>query len=68
MDDITARIEALRAARGLSESQVAQASAIPLTTFRRRMVAPATFTLEELEKVAAVLDIEPGRLWLGDVA
>lgn len=68
MEDITSRIEALREARGLSESELARSSAIPLTTFRRRLVAPETFTLAEFLRVAVVLDANPGPLWFGDAA
>jgi transcriptional regulator with XRE-family HTH domain len=55
MDQITARIEALRLARGLSETQLATASAISRMTFRRRLVDPTSFTVSELERVAAAL-------------
>jgi len=68
MDQITARIIALRMAAGLSESRLADDSAIPRTTFKRRMVDPSSFTLAELESVAGVLGVEPGALWLGDAA
>lgn len=56
MDQITARIEALRLARGLSETQLATASAIPRMTFRRRLIDPASFTVSELDRVAAALE------------
>jgi transcriptional regulator with XRE-family HTH domain len=65
---ITTRINALREAHGLSESQLADASAIPRTTFRRRLVAPGTFALDELVRLAEVLDTTPSYLWLGEAA
>lgn len=68
MGQITDRITSLRLAAGLSESRLADSSAIPRTTFKRRLVNPASFTLAELENVAAVLGVEPSSLWLGDVA
>lgn len=52
---IAERIEALRVAKGLSETQLATASAIPRMTFKRRMVAPDMFTIGELERVADAL-------------
>lgn len=52
---IATRIETLRAAKGLSETELATLSAIPRVTFKRRMVAPEMFTIGELERVADVL-------------
>lgn len=65
---ITTRINALREAHGLSESQLADASAIPRTTFRRRLVAPGTFTMDEIDRLASTLETTPTYLWLGDAA
>lgn len=68
MEPITARINELRKAAGLSESRLADNSAIPRTTFKRRLVDPASFTLKELGRLAAVLGTDPGWLWHGDDA
>lgn len=68
MEPITARIEALRQAAGLSESRLADNSAISRTTFKRRLVDPASFTLAEVERLARVLGVDPGWLWRGDEA
>ncbi len=68
MTYIATRINALREAAGLSESRLADNSAIPRTTFKRRLVDPASFTLAEFERLAGALDVEPGWLWLGDAA
>lgn len=68
MEPITTRIVTLKKAAGLSESRLADDSAIPRTTFKRRMVNPATFTLAEVERIAGVLGVNPGWLWLGDDA
>jgi transcriptional regulator with XRE-family HTH domain len=68
MDQITARITSLREAAGLSESRLADNSAIPRTTFKRRLINPATFTLAEIESLAGVLGVDVGWLWLGDDA
>lgn len=68
MEQITTRIKALREAAGLSESRLADNSAIPRTTFKRRLVNPATFTLAEVERLAKVLGTDPGWLWRGDDA
>jgi transcriptional regulator with XRE-family HTH domain len=68
MTQIATRIQALREAAGLSESRLADNSAIPRTTFKRRLVNPASFTLEEIERLADALDADPAWLWLGDAA
>ena len=62
MDQITSRIEAIRLARGLSETELATVSAIPRMTFRRRLVDPASFTVSELERVARALSTTAGFL------
>jgi hypothetical protein len=59
MQHIATRIEALRKGKGISEAQLALDSAIPRVTLRRRMVAPETFTLIELHRIAAALDVTP---------
>lgn len=68
MGQITTRITALRQASGLSESRLADSSAIPRTTFKRRLVNPATFTLGEMERLAEALEADPAWIWLGDAA
>jgi transcriptional regulator with XRE-family HTH domain len=59
MQHIAQRIEALRVAKGLSETQLAAESGIARMTLKRRMVTPSTFTFGELERVAQVLDTTP---------
>jgi transcriptional regulator with XRE-family HTH domain len=68
MADITARISDLRTAAGLSESRLADSAGISRTTFKRRLGHPASFTLEEIERLAGVLDTDPSWLWRGDAA
>ena len=68
MEQITARITTLREAAGLSETRLADNSAIPRTTFKRRLVNPASFTLAEVERLAEALSTDPGWLWRGDEA
>lgn len=68
MGQITTRITTLRQASGLSESRLADTSAIPRTTFKRRLVNPGTFTLAEMERLAHALEADPAWLWLGDAA
>lgn len=55
MQDIATRIEALRVVRGISVARLATEAAIPRMTLTRRLIAPQTFTLDELDRVAAVL-------------
>lgn len=59
MQHIATRIKALRKAKGLSEAQLAVDSAIPRVTLRRRLATPETFTLIELQRLAAALDTTP---------
>lgn len=68
MEPITTRINSLREASGLSESRLADVSAIPRTTFKRRLVDPSSFTLREIERLASALGTDPGWLWRGDDA
>jgi transcriptional regulator with XRE-family HTH domain len=68
MAEITARISDLRTAAGLSESRLADQSGISRTTFQRRLAHPAAFTLEEIERLARVLDVDPTWLWRGAAA
>lgn len=68
MKEIATRINSLREASGLSESRLADDSAIPRTTFKRRLIDPGTFTLGEMERLAGVLGTDPGWLWHGDDA
>lgn len=55
MEHIAHRIEALRVAKGLSETQLAIDSTIPRMTLKRRLLAPASFTFGELQQVANAL-------------
>jgi len=55
MQHIAERIQARRTDLGLSETQLATASGIARMTLKRRLVDPAAFTLDELERVATVL-------------
>lgn len=68
MEPITTRINTLREAAGLSESRLADNSGISRTTFKRRLAYPASFTLEEMERLALALDTDAGWLWRGDDA
>jgi transcriptional regulator with XRE-family HTH domain len=64
MQQIAARIEALRAAKGISQTELATLSAIPRATLKRRMVAPEMFTIGELLRVADALDTKATDLTL----
>lgn len=65
---IATRITELMTARGMSETRLATESAIPRMTFRRRLVDPTSFTVAEIERVAAALDVTPQWLILGEAA
>lgn len=56
MEHIANRIQTLRVAKGLSETELATASGMSRMTLKRRLAAPDTFTFGELERVAKALD------------
>lgn len=53
------RISGLMEESGLSVKALAEATAIPRVTLSRRLADPSTFTLAELERVAAALKVTP---------
>jgi hypothetical protein len=68
MTHIQDRIEAARQTAGLSHSGLAEKAGIPRMTLSRRMVDPATFTIGELERIAAVLGTTVEALVFGQAA
>lgn len=46
-------------ASGLTQHAVAEQAGIPRETFRRRINGHASFSVDQLAAVAAVLDVEP---------
>lgn len=58
-DTAAARVTATMEARGHTIKGTADASGIPVTTFRRKIAGHSDFTVTELAKVAAALDVQP---------
>ena len=65
---VHARITHRMGALGVSAKSLSDQAAVSRSTLSRRFVDPSTFYLDELERIASVLEVEPGWLWLGDAA
>jgi transcriptional regulator with XRE-family HTH domain len=67
MDTAQERISSLMEERGLTVKALAERAGIPRMTLTRRLADPRTFTLGEVDRIAAVLDVDPLHL-LGEAA
>ncbi|MFC8531861.1 helix-turn-helix domain-containing protein [Nocardia sp. NPDC057227] len=60
---VSARVEAAIKSSPLSQTAVADITGIPRETLRRRVRGISAFTVDELESIARVLEVDPDDLF-----
>lgn len=58
-DTVAGRVAAVMQADDRSIKGTAEGAGIPLTTFRRKLAGHTDFTVTEIGRIAAVLDVAP---------
>lgn len=63
-EQVAAAVEAAMTTAGIGKDKLAERSGIPQTTLKRRLLGGSPgFTVDELERIASALGVEPESFW-----